>query len=69
MPLGGGAGTNAGDIWLENTSGSKCVITWRDTETHVDGCPATFSVTLCDDGTIRYAYDFRVNNEGSTDRR
>ncbi len=59
-------GTNAGELWIDNTSTTFCTVTWVDVETYIDGTPFTFQMTLFNDGRIIYAYDSRVCNEGST---
>lgn len=60
------AGTNLGELWIDNTSGTSCTVTWADVETYIDGLPFSFQMTLFNDGRIIYRYDDRVCNEGST---
>ena len=60
------AGGNAGELWVDNTSGTYCTVTWKDVETYIDGAPFTFQMTLYSDGRIEYCYDNRVCNQGST---
>jgi len=59
------AGTNLGELWIDNTSGTSCTVTWTDVETYIDGLPFSFQMTLHSDGRIVYAYDSRVCNQGS----
>ncbi len=58
--------TNDGEIWVDNTSGTHCTISWIDVETYIDGQPFSFQCTLFADGSIVYKYDNRVCNEGSS---
>tara|TARA_R110002072_G_scaffold217365_2_gene375003 strand:+ start:27979 stop:29127 length:1149 start_codon:yes stop_codon:yes gene_type:complete len=59
------AGTNIGELWIDNTNGTSCTVTWTDVETYIDGQPFSFQMTLFNDGRIIYSYDDRVCNEGS----
>jgi hypothetical protein len=58
--------TNEGELWVDNTSGTSCTVSWTDVETYIDGSPFSFQMVLRDDGTIDYSYDTRVCNDGST---
>jgi len=67
--LQGGLGTGTGEIYVDNTSGTFCTVTWLDVETYNTagtGQIFSFSVTLHDTGIIDFNYDDRVNNDGST---
>ena len=58
---------NAG-IWVDNTSGSHCTVTWIDNEPYLSYAAGAFScsVTLFDTGEIRIRMDSRCNNTSST---
>lgn len=58
---------NAG-IWIDNTSGSHCTITWIDNEPYLSFAAGAFSnsVTLFSTGEIRIRMDSRCNNTSST---
>lgn len=60
------AGGNAGELWVDNTSGTYCTVTWKDVETYIDGTPFTFQMSLFNNGQVQFCYDNRVCNEGST---
>jgi len=67
--LQGGSGTGTGEIYVDNTSGTHCTVTWLDVETYNDLGGASifsFSVTMHDTGIIEFDYDDRVNNDGSS---
>ena len=55
-------------IWIDNTSGSYCTITWIDNEPYLGLTTGAFSnsVTLFPSGEIRVRLDSRCNNTGST---
>ena len=55
-------------IWIDNTSGSYCTITWIDNEPYLGLTAGAFSnsVTLFPSGEIRVRLDSRCNNTGST---
>ncbi|MEZ6036961.1 MAG: hypothetical protein R3F29_05740 [Planctomycetota bacterium] len=55
-----------GDIFVDNTSGTSCTITWIDVQTYGGGTTFSISLTLHSDGHIDFGYDDRVNNDGST---
>lgn len=59
--------TNAG-IWVDNTSGSYCTVTWIDNEPYLSYAMGAFScsVTLFASGEIRMRMDSRCNNTSST---
>ncbi|MGC6486429.1 MAG: hypothetical protein ACON4Z_02195 [Planctomycetota bacterium] len=58
---------NAG-IWIDNTSGTHCTVTWVDNEPYLGFTAGAFSnsVTLFSSGEIRVRMDSRCNNTSST---
>ncbi len=58
---------NAG-IWVDNTSGTHCTVTWIDNEPYLGFAAGAFSnsVTLFSSGEIRIRMDARCNNTSST---
>ncbi|MFK7742841.1 MAG: hypothetical protein AB8H80_21195 [Planctomycetota bacterium] len=68
--LQGGAATGLGELFVDNTSGTECTITWLDVETFngTVGAGSVFNVqmTLYLTGEIEFRYDGRVNNDGSS---
>ena len=41
------AGTNEGELWVDNDNGgSHCTVTWTDVETYIDGLPISFQMTM-----------------------
>lgn len=58
---------NAG-IWIDNSSGSSCTVTWYDNEPYLSYTAGAFSVscTLFATGEIRIRMDSRCNNTSST---
>jgi len=67
---GGSATPGVGEIWIDNTNGSECTITWLDVETYNATAGAatvfTVSLTLYISGEFEFRYDNRVNNDGSS---
>jgi hypothetical protein len=58
---------NQGEVLINNSDPTKCVITWSNILTYQDIPPAyTFQATLFDTGEIKFVYDAMVNNYGST---
>lgn len=59
--------TGGGSIWIDNTSGTSCTVTWVDAQTYLNQQPPfSTSVTLFPSGRIEMRLDSRVNNSGST---
>lgn len=56
-----------GEVFINNSDPSKCVITWVGMYTYVNQPPAyTFQLTLLPGGRIKMAWDTKVSNYGST---
>ncbi|HEX5052731.1 MAG TPA: hypothetical protein VFZ65_13225 [Planctomycetota bacterium] len=56
-----------GDIYIDNTSGNHCTVTWLDHQTYLaQNPPFTVQMTLYSDGRVVLCLDSRVNNQGST---
>ncbi|MFT7536053.1 MAG: hypothetical protein ACI85K_002007 [Hyphomicrobiaceae bacterium] len=69
--LTGGLGGGLGEIFVDNTSGTECTISWVDVETYNDvtaGAGAVFNVQLVlyISGEMEFRYDGRVTNDGSS---
>jgi len=59
----------AGQVWIDNTSGSRCTVTWLNMETFGSISPLTpftMQATLYPSGQITLCLDNRVVNSGST---
>lgn len=57
----------AGAVWIENTSGTECVVKWVDVQTYLNLLPPfSFQMTLRISGEIEVAYGAEVDNYGST---
>ncbi|MBM3961931.1 MAG: hypothetical protein FJ306_08545 [Planctomycetes bacterium] len=56
----------AGQLWIDNTSGTRCTITWLDHQTFGQPPQFTMQVTLYPNGNIVFCLDSRVDNNGSS---
>ena len=58
---------NLGEVFINNSDPTKCVVTWSNILTYFDVPPAyTFQATLYNTGEIKFTYDANANNYGST---
>ena len=67
MPQWGDNTVQAGSVWIDNTSGTHCTVTWLDNAPFGGGAtPFTAQVTLYDTGEIVVCLDDRCQNIEST---